>query len=368
MMSPGELLLARALSQPEGIADLDGAQWSRIVGQGQACALLARLAGTIRTAGLADAVPQEVWRHLESAEVVVARQYQQALYEIGNITEALRPAGCPTLLLKGAAYIALGIPAGEGRYLSDIDIMVPRTQIGVAESALMAAGWVCAESDAYNQRYYRQWMHEIPPLRHLQRGSVIDLHHTILPLTARARLDADKLFDAARPVPGSPCLRVLSPVDLVLHSAAHLFHEGELERGLRDLSDLDSLVRTYEARESGFWSALVSRAVEMGLVQSLHYGLRYARAFLGGEVPAEVLAELAERTPGWPRQALMDALFLRALSPSHPSCEDRWTPLARAMLYVRGHWLRMPARLLLPHLLRKAWMRRQAVGAAEQGR
>jgi len=28
------------------------------------------------------------------------------------------------------------------------------------------------------------------------------------------------------------------------------------------------------------------------------------------------------------------------------------------MLYIRSHYLRMPLYLLLPHLLRKAWMRR----------
>jgi hypothetical protein len=361
------LPLAQVLSRPETMAGLGGRDWTTVVGQGHACALLARLAGVVRSAGLVESVPPAVRRHLESAEVVVSRQYQQALFEIGNVNEALRSAGCPTLLLKGAAYIALGVPAGEGRYLSDIDIMVPRQQIGVAESALMAAGWVTAEGDAYNQRYYRQWMHEIPPLRHLQRASVIDLHHTILPLTSRARLDADKLFAAARPVPGAPCLRVLSPVDMVLHSATHLFHEGELERGLRDLCDLESLVRTFEVQEPAFWSDLVPRAAELGLLLPLHYGLRYAREFLGTAVPAEVLAELARVAPAWPRQALMDALFRRALRPSHPSCDDAWTPVARSLLYLRGHWLRMPARLLLPHLLRKAWMRWQA-GTAEQER
>jgi glutaconate CoA-transferase subunit A len=32
--------------------------------------------------------------------------------------------------------------------------------------------------------------------------------------------------------------------------------------------------------------------------------------------------------------------------------------LARWLLYVRSHWLRMPPHLLVPHLVRKAWMRR----------
>jgi hypothetical protein len=53
----------------------------------------------------------------------------------------------------------------------------------------------------------------------------------------------------------------------------------------------------------------------------------------------------------------MDALFLRALMPDHESCNDRWTGLARWLLFVRSHWLKMPVYLMVPHLLRKAFRR-----------
>jgi hypothetical protein len=54
---------------------------------------------------------------------------------------------------------------------------------------------------------------------------------------------------------------------------------------------------------------------------------------------------------------VMDALFDRALMPDHSTCSDRFTPTARWLLYVRAHYLRMPLRLLVPHLVRKAWRR-----------
>ena len=61
---------------------------------------------------------------------------------------------------------------------------------------------------------------------------------------------------------------------------------------------------------------------------------------------------------------MMDALFHRALLPIHPSCDDHFTSAARLALYVRGHWLRMPPRLLVPHLARKALRRVRGEGAA----
>ncbi|HBF52032.1 MAG TPA: hypothetical protein DDX04_18650, partial [Massilia sp.] len=54
--------------------------------------------------------------------------------------------------------------------------------------------------------------------------------------------------------------------------------------------------------------------------------------------------------------ALMDALFLRALQPPHPSCADAFDGAARAALYIRGNWLRMPPLMLSRHLFHKAFL------------
>jgi hypothetical protein len=52
----------------------------------------------------------------------------------------------------------------------------------------------------------------------------------------------------------------------------------------------------------------------------------------------------------------MDALFLRALRPTHPSCAGTLTPLSDGMLFIRGNWLRMPPLMLSRHLFRKAFL------------
>ncbi len=179
-----------------------------------------------------------------------------------------------------------GLPAADGRVFSDVDILVPEQAIPAVESALMLHGWSAGHHGAYYQRYYRQWMHEIPPMRHARRRTVIDVHHAILPKTARIEVDSDRMREAAIAVAGDDRLRVLAPVDMVLHSATHLFHEGELDNGLRDLFDLDSLLRHFGA-EAGFWETLVPRAVEVGLTRPLYYALRYASQMLSTPIPAD---------------------------------------------------------------------------------
>jgi hypothetical protein len=148
-------------------------------------------------------------------------------------------------------------------------------------------------------------------------------------------------------------LQVLAPVDMILHSATHLFSDGELEHGLRDLSDLDGLLRHFSG-EPDFWRRLADRAREIDLARPLYYALRYTRRILGTPVPDSAVAMADAGLPPRLLAWLMDELFMRALRPDHPSCADAFTPAARWLLYVRSHWLRMPPLLLVQHLLHKA--------------
>jgi hypothetical protein len=73
-------------------------------------------------------------------------------------------------------------------------------------------------------------------------------------------------------------------------------------------------------------------------------------------VPDSVLTALDAHAPGRVTRALMDRIFTRVLAPDHASCADAYTPAARLAAFVRAHWLRMPAHLLIPHLFHKAFI------------
>jgi hypothetical protein len=328
-----------------------------LVRQARRAGLLASLRHKLGDSLLPTDIPQRPLRHLDGDQAVAARHAQQVRWEVGRIGRALTEAGIPVVLLKGAAYLLSCLPTCRGRVFSDIDILVPRGALATAEKLLLRHGWRSTSPDAYDQRYYRDWMHEIPPLQHVARKSVLDVHHTILPPTSKAKPEARKLLAAAVPVAGYEDLYVLAPTDMVLHSATHLFYDGELNHGLRDLVDLDDLLKHFGETQVGFWPALVARAFEMQLAQPLHYALRYANRILGTKVPAEIDYALRDAGPNRLMRPVMDALFDRALLPDHATCSDWFTPAARWLLYVRAHHLRMPMRLLVPHLARKAWRR-----------
>jgi hypothetical protein len=144
---------------------------------------------------------------------------------------------------------------------------------------------------------------------------------------------------------------------MVLHAAAHLFHDGEIAGAIRDVVDLDRLLRRFGA-DAAFWPVLLHEAHELNLGRPLYYALRYSQRLLETPVPQSVATAVAAWAPAWPVQMLMDALVERAL----PGTSGRGSSTAAFALYVRSHWLRMPPQLLARHLLRKSARRQSAAG------
>jgi len=347
------MLLRRALLDPAGLPALSMADWDVVLRLARASLLTASLESRARAAGTLDLVPEPVQAQLAAARVLAEANRRGVTWEVNRLVKALEPQGIPVILLKGAAYAMARLPAGDGRLFNDVDILVPHDRLTDVEQALYWHGWIAGHHDAYDQRYYREWMHELPPLIHQKRQSVLDVHHTILPPTARYHPDPAKLRADAIPVPGMPGVQVLASTDMVIHSACHLFHEGEWDHGLRDLLDLDALLRHF-GRDQAFWPRLAARAVEMELSRPLHYALRYCTKVWATPVPADMAAPLRHQGPSSLTGRVMDALILRAIAPVHSLTRAPGEKLARFSLYLRGHWLRMPAHQLIPHLLRKA--------------
>ncbi|HEY5799197.1 MAG TPA: nucleotidyltransferase family protein, partial [Burkholderiaceae bacterium] len=230
MRIDGLPLLVRVLRGAQPLAALTLPQWELLVRQARRANLLASLHAYAMSSGQLAAVPPAPLRHLQWAGVVADKHLDAVRWEVRQIAHALAPSGVPVVLLKGAAYVMAGLPAADGRMFSDVDIMVPKARLGQIEGLLLRSGWIASHHDAYDQRYYRQWMHELPPMQHLKRQTVIDVHHAILPETARLRPEPYKLL--ASTVPLTEGVRVFAPADMVLHSAVHLFHEGEYHHGL----------------------------------------------------------------------------------------------------------------------------------------
>ncbi|WP_019515077.1 nucleotidyltransferase domain-containing protein [Sphingomonas sp. Mn802worker] len=329
-------LLARLLAAPALAADLRAAEWDAIISAARAEQLTGSLALRIDHA----AVPSVIADVLREASDVAVEQRRAALWEAEMMRRVLAPLGVSAVLLKGTAYVAGGLAAGQGRHIGDLDLLVPRADLAVVEQALLDAGWDWAKPDAYDDDYYRRWMHELPPMLHRERDRMIDVHHTILPPTARPTPDADALIAGAVPLGNG--LSILAPADMVIHAAFHLFADGDLAGGLRNLWDIDRLLREFAEDDADFWLKLHARAGEHQAAPFVARAARLSARLFDTPIPS------AKRRP-YPS----DRLYQRRLL-----ARDGWgrerRPVTRLAFYIRSHWIRMPPLLLARHLLVKA--------------
>ncbi|WP_298809173.1 nucleotidyltransferase family protein [uncultured Sphingomonas sp.] len=329
-------LLARVLAEPDRATRLDATTWNALIAVARAEQLIGSLALRIDR----HALPPIVAEVLHDARDAAAEQRRAALWEAEMMRRVLAPLGVPLVLLKGTAFVAAGLSAGQGRHIGDLDLLVPRAALPAVEPALLEAGWEWAKPDAYDDDYYRRWMHELPPLIHRERDRMIDVHHTILPPTARPTPDADALIAGAVPLGNG--LGVLAPADMVIHAALHLFADGDLAGGLRNLWDIDRLLREFAGDDADFWLKLHARAAEHQASLYVARAARLCARLFDTPVP-----------PAWNRPRVGDRLYARRLL-----ARDGWgreiRPATRLAFYVRSHWIRMPPLLLARHLLIKA--------------
>ena len=353
--------LIAAISDPARLRELDAKAWQPLLSCARRNGVLAYLASRAEMRGVMGDVPPFARDALSSARLSAARIGQLALWELDRVGRVLRPAGVNVVALKGVAYLLRGLWHASTRRMSDIDVMVRRESLPTAEQALRTAGWSFANADPYDEQYYRTWSHELPPLQFPGRMLALDVHHTICPPASRLRPDPAAMWARAEPA-GQEGVYLLCPEDSVLHAAVHLFFDSDFDSRFREVVDLHELVTAFAERD-GFWGRLVDRARELGLERPLYYALRGLFDVLATPVPREVLEETSSFGPPAPVATWMRKTLATVLAPVDP---EPWPPRHAVklwLLYVRSHWLRMPAHALIPHLARKAMRRREAASS-----
>jgi hypothetical protein len=346
-VAPDYTLLARVLRDPATLGRLSPEAFARTMDAAQRARLLGWMIEQVRVGQLPPDSPDWLRDRLITADALVRGYERSVRWEVDRLSRAFHDTGQLWILLKGAGYIAAGLPPGAGRRVADIDILVPRRDLEAVEAILQEHGWEFPEIDAYDNLYYREWMHELPPMIHRDRRSIVDVHHGILPQTSRLKPSAERLLEHATPIGDG--VRVLCPAHLVLHAAAHLFHDGEIAGAIRDLVDLDQLLRWFGGDEA-FWRSLRRETPALDLARPAYYALRYARRWFGTPLPNDVIAEMAAWAPPAAIGRLMDTLVDRAVM-GH---SGRASSAAVFALYVRSHWLKMPPTQVVRHLIRKA--------------
>lgn len=342
---------------PRKIGVLSSFDLDQLLRSARSARLLGTLAARVSESAADVCVHPLVRRHLDAALIEARFRRHKLLFLLSSVAPLISAAAPMSVLLKGAAYVMQHLPIAAGRLPADVDILVPRDRLDAVEVALVSAGWEFQKDDPHDQRYYRDWSHELPPMQCAGQALELDLHHAILPPYGRLRPDSSLLLADAVPIDGS-CFRALSPVDQVLHAAAHLFQDSDCSNRLRDLVDFDGLLRGlhgFRASDGLAAEQIATRAEMLDLTRPLSYAATFAHAWLGTP-GAENLAELTGGRARGGRSRTFMRLAGTTLGPPEPdrspSSRRRFSSM---LLEARAAWLRMPPHLLALHVATKMW-------------
>jgi hypothetical protein len=133
-------------------------------------------------------------------------------------------------------------------------------------------------------------------------------------------------------------LFIFAPADMAIHCAAHLFADGDMSGGLRNLWDYHCLLTEFAAADPEYYSALQARAQLLQLWGAVHLAARLARNLYGTDIPQS-----------WQVWGNADAFFRRRLL-VRTGWGTQAYPFTRLAFFIRSHWLRMPPLMLARHL------------------
>jgi hypothetical protein len=229
-----------------------------------------------------DEIPAGVIEELRRSHLVNTIHNLRLRHALTEAARSLNESGVVPCLIKGAVHLVDGTPgAAGGRWMVDLDLVVPEDQMRAAGAALTGLGYAADPGKPFLHP------HELPFGRERSPGP-IELHvalgsppiPSVLPF-AEAWEESTELNVADVRV------RVLSPTHQVLHNILHSAVQdlNHVVAGLplRQLLGLSSLVRAHGAAVD--WRMIRSRMDDHGLGTALRDHLWLAHRFAGMPLP-----------------------------------------------------------------------------------
>ena len=231
-----------------------------------------------------------------------------------EILLALSHKGVSPIVMKGAALGALIYRNAGLRPMLDIDLLVRSSDLDAAASTLAELGYVSDESYQAAE-WYKNNHHHLAPFVTPDRSVVVELHHQVASPRANVCIPIEEFWQHARRAQiASVSALVLAPEDLLLGICTHVAISRRFEKALRDLVDIDEVIRAYGNEID--WNQLVRNSMSWGTASCLYYCLWAAQLFTETALPPHLLEKLRPETGiSIPEDACLKFLIPRAIFP-----------------------------------------------------
>jgi hypothetical protein len=334
------------------VTSIDVFQWQYIIQVLRESNLLAACYARFDQADKLHLLPDFAYKHMSAAYVYSQRQTKQVLFESERITTILQNVNITPVFLKGANYTLRNSRNAPGRVYSDIDVLVNKNEIECAEKSLNENGWRSKVMTQYDDQYYRKWSHEIPPMFNVHSGTVIDLHHNIVPPISGRKPELSQLTQHAE-VTENGCT-VLSIEATILHSAVHLTLNEDVTNGYRDILDISILIKDHHSEK--FWSLLLDLSAQTKFSYELFISLQLCEKIAGINVPDYVWEHSIFEPITDIQKWFINHVFYYSVLPHSTFVQSKRHKFAIFCIFIRGHLKKMPLRVLVPHIISKIFL------------
>ncbi len=338
-LDPARQKLVAALRGQLDLKTLSLHDWDSLLLVATHLELVSQLATSISSAPSAPTIPPEVALTLDNARQLVAFNHKHHDFEFQFLQRIAAASKTRPVLLKGSAYIATKERWADGRKTGDIDLLLTKSNLQQFERELECSGYKTSEVlSALDRRYYRKWLHELPPYTHTYRGVEIDVHFRLLPVADPKSFPIEDWVERSVSLNEMPPFRVLDPVDQVLHAIINLGHVGEFRRATRDAWDISCLTssrvipdsdapdkeRSDERTVAGFdWQELHRRTLRLNLQKTVANVLLLCDELVGLSIPPNFVEDLTGKSKNRLKQSFIYRTMETASLPEGPTLRSR---------------------------------------------
>lgn len=218
-------------------------------------------------------------------------------HELVVVLERLQLENIPVILLKGA-YLAKEVYENIGlRTMSDIDLLVPESDIERTIGVLESIGF--KPDRAFFHEADGSLHYHAPPMT--KGGLVIELHWGLTRDTNLSNIITGDLWQRAQLVTlNELTVRALGLSDLVLHLAVHISYGHRFSYQLRSMVDLDMVISKNEGLLN--WTEIVDICRDWQADRGIYLTFRLVMEFFIASIPDNVLQSL--KPSDWDERAL----------------------------------------------------------------
>jgi hypothetical protein len=294
-LSPGARALIGFL-QPAGgsaaaadVRDLSPQAWDETLAIALRHGVAPLLHRALQSGGALAGLPDYVRARLEEERRATALVNLRNLGQFWRIARALRERKIPLIALKGLHVAELVYRDISLRPMSDLDILVPRSQLEQAVATLHGLDYGFDEdvSSAANAMLDTKCN---VGLAHRHMDVWLEVHWSLSEPPERYTAALEDIWRSAVPARlGDADALVMSPEFLLLHICAHLACNHLFVFSLRALCDIAEIVRAHPELD---WTVVVNHGRRHGWGRGVGAALRLASDHLGAGVPVDTLASL----------------------------------------------------------------------------